>query len=161
MLECLLRAGLGCFSWTFVKHAFHGWVVHRSQLRTLSKREHLAHHAHSGYFTALGLKLKMIFTGHAMVLTLAIICVDLPLALVFTLSFGLLYLLCECVHYSNLLDSPAILYGVWARKHHFLHHFEDAQSIYGVTTPCLGSGLERTGNLKKLVYLNVSKCVGC
>jgi sterol desaturase/sphingolipid hydroxylase (fatty acid hydroxylase superfamily) len=56
-------------------------------------------------------------------------------AIVFTLSFGVSYLVYEYVHYLNHVEPPKTLYGRWARKHHFLHHFEDAKSNHGVTSP--------------------------
>ena len=135
MNEYLALILWGAFAWTFVEYALHNWVFHRLRVTSVGKREHLAHHAKKGYFTEWSLKLKMVFVGHSAVYLFSFLCLDAWRASVFTLSFGVSYFAYEYVHYCNHMYAPKTIYGRWARKHHFAHHFEDSRANHGVTTP--------------------------
>ena len=131
----LLICILGAVSWTFIEYALHHWVFHRMRLQTVGKREHLTHHAQSNYFTAFWLKFKMAALGQSLVFILVYACCDIWTAVYFSSGFIFGYLIYERVHYLNHVAPPKTWYGRWARKHHFLHHFKDAKSNHGVTTP--------------------------
>ena len=53
--------------WSFVEYALHHWVFHRMKFQTIGRREHLTHHARSGYFTRFPLKVKVAGLGHSLV----------------------------------------------------------------------------------------------
>ena len=132
ILICLFCAAM---AWSFTEYALHHWVFHRFKLSSIGNREHLRHHAKSGYFTGFGLKLKMACLGGAITFSIVWLCIESIIAMYFTSSFGMFYVIYERIHYLNHMAPPTSRYGRWARKHHFGHHFEDARFNHGVTSP--------------------------
>ena len=50
-LGLLGAAAAGAFVWTFLEYVLHDWYGHRQAGRNEFSREHLSHHADTGYFT--------------------------------------------------------------------------------------------------------------
>ena len=135
MLKLTLCFLTAVFAWTFFEYAMHHWVFHKLKRQTMGKREHMQHHARSGYFTPLSLKARLALLGGSLVFGLAWLITDLETASYFTVFFGLSYCFYERIHYLTHAQAPRNWYGRWARKHHFAHHFHDARTNHGVTSP--------------------------
>ncbi len=123
----------GAFGWTFTEYALHAWHGHRARGRNEFSRQHLKHHAQSGYFAPLDLKLRMAIPIGLATLALAIWVG--PLAIAAWAGFFGAYTFYEVLHYRLHVATPIGAYGRWARRHHFFHHFGDARTNHGVTTP--------------------------
>ena len=97
------------------------------------KREHLTHHARD-YFTSLGTKVRMASPAAVVLVTLSLVFAPLPGA-AFTLGFLGAYIGYEVCHRRLHTHPPRGPWGRLLRRHHFFHHFGDARTNHGVTSP--------------------------
>lgn len=135
LLVPVVLALAGALGWTLCEYLLHNFHGHRARGKNAFSREHLTHHARSGYFTPLPIKLRTavpVLLGFGVATTaLAGLRHGLPLALGFV-GGAVFY---EILHYRLHVAAPIGAYGRWARRHHFFHHFGDARLNHGVTTP--------------------------
>ena len=125
----------GVFAWTFIEYGMHNWNGHMMKGRTEFSREHLAHHAQKDYFATIGEKIR----GAAPISLGIFLFGGVVLGWLYgsLFSAGVLagYIFYDRVHHQAHVLAPRNAYERWVRKHHFSHHFCDAKSNHGVTTP--------------------------
>jgi sterol desaturase/sphingolipid hydroxylase (fatty acid hydroxylase superfamily) len=126
---------LGVFGWSFAEYAIHNWVGHLGRGRNEFSREHLKHHARGHYFASAR---KKATAATPAILGMAIITglvLGWSRGLAFTAGFAAAYVAYEVLHRRLHTHAPWGLYGRWARRHHFHHHFMDPRRNHGVTSP--------------------------
>lgn len=125
----------GVFSWTFLEYVIHRFLGHRKKGNNPITSEHHRHHREGGYFAPLWKKFVLA----------AIVVSALTLLMggfsgwlngvLFASGLVGMYLVYEVFHKLLHIWAPLTLYGRWARKHHFYHHFKSPSKNHGVTTP--------------------------
>ena len=125
----------GLFAWTFIEYAMHHWNGHLSKGKLAFSREHLAHHQKFDYVSPLKTQLRVALPIISVLLGVSYLIVGLGLALTFTLSVGVAYQAYGWLHNRCHDSAPRTAFGRWARRHHFYHHFKDASTNHGVTSP--------------------------
>lgn len=126
MKMILLHFVIGAFSWSLFEYFLHRFVGHSKKKLGMFSQEHRTHHRVKDYFAPA--KAKVIF---------AIIIFSVFFALgagAFGAGWVLGYSFYEWLHWDLHVSAPRSAYGLWARKHHFAHHFQHPKSNYGVST---------------------------
>lgn len=125
---------LGALGWTLAEYVLHRFDGHGMKGRTAFSREHLAHHKDPSYFAPWALKWMLavpVVGGLSLVLVPLLGVVGITAAVGFTAG----WLGYEWLHRRLHTHGPLNGYGAWARRHHFHHHFNDARTNHGVTSP--------------------------
>jgi sterol desaturase/sphingolipid hydroxylase (fatty acid hydroxylase superfamily) len=128
---------VGALSFTFVEYVLHRWGGHGS-LRGVwghSVKKHLEHHATPTYFPRTHQKLGAVLVLLPCVALGLVLGWAAGVAMFVGLAGGLgLY---EFVHMNmhNRLTPPRTPYGWWVSRLHLHHHFEDAHTNHGITSP--------------------------
>jgi dihydroceramide fatty acyl 2-hydroxylase len=128
---------IGIVSFTFVEYVLHRWGGHAS-VRGIwghSVRKHLEHHTTPTYFPRTHQKLGAVLC--------VLPCVGFGVALGWAAGLGMFIglagglALYEYVHMSmhNRLTPPRTAYGRWVSQLHLHHHFVDATTNHGITSP--------------------------
>lgn len=125
---------LGLVAWTLLEYALHRFAGHAKGLSKHVRKEHLAHHAKPDYFTGTAKKLSLAVPVLS-VLALAAIPLAGGAGAAFVLGVASGWTFYERLHRATHVSGPRSRYGAWARRHHLHHHFEDAHTNHGVTTP--------------------------
>lgn len=128
---------IGVLTFTFVEYVLHRWGGHASSRGVWghSVRKHLEHHTTPTYFPRTHQKL-----GAVLVL---LPCLALGFAFGWTAGVGMFVGLAgglglyEYVHMNmhNRLTPPRTRYGRWVAQLHLHHHFVDATTNHGITSP--------------------------
>ena len=125
---------VGLVVWTLLEYVLHRFAGHSRMVGKHVRKEHLAHHAKPDYFTGLVKKLLLAVPVLGGLAALAV-----PLAgwagaaMVLGVAAGWTFY--EKLHRATHVRGPRNRYGAWARRHHLHHHFEDAHTNHGVTSP--------------------------
>ena len=125
----IATAACGVLTWTLLEYLIHRWMGHdRRFRRSPFGVEHVRHHIEGNYFAPTWKKLVAAAIAAAL-----LVAVGLPGAYV----AGLIacYGAYEWLHRREHTHPGVGPYGRWARRHHFHHHFVDARTNHGVTTP--------------------------
>ncbi|MBW2258241.1 MAG: sterol desaturase family protein [Deltaproteobacteria bacterium] len=134
-MTLLLSLAAGVFSWTFAEYAIHNWVGHKTRGRTEFSREHLAHHRDTRYFSP---NAKKVTAAVPVIVPMGIVSVFAAgwvHGLAFTLAFAATYVAYEVLHRRTHTHAPVGPHARWARRHHLHHHYRNANSNHGVTSP--------------------------
>lgn len=124
----------GAFLWTFIEYALHRFGGHQKRFGRQVMREHLGHHATPDYFTPAPKKLVLAVPVIGTLAALGFLALGpAGLALAVGTAFGWTFY--ERLHRLTHVRGPRNRYGEWARRHHLHHHFQNAKSNHGVTTP--------------------------
>lgn len=125
--------------WTVLEYGLHRFIFHwnpcNTTLRKLVFQLHLAHHADPR--NPKKIPVWLIFTIPVSTMILSILyawttSLFSAVGIMVGLWTGFLYY--EWVHYNVHVNCQT--YGIgWHRKQHFLHHFLDQRTCYGVTSP--------------------------
>lgn len=134
MLIYLTALAAGILSWSFAEYALHCWIGHHGRGKNLFSREHLRHHGQKDYFSPVT---KKALAAVPAISALAIGAGALlgPVGVVYALSFGLGYVLYECLHLRLHSHPPQNTLGRFLRRYHFYHHFHNPWKNQGVTSP--------------------------
>ncbi len=131
-----LSVFLGMLTWSLLEYCIHRWLGHDSRFRpNLFAKEHVRHHIEGNYF-APGWKkgiAALVMLGTAAVPAVWI--AGMAIGLAFSAGLVGFYLAYEILHRREHTHAGIGLYGRWARRHHFYHHFVDARFNHGVTSP--------------------------
>ncbi len=130
-----LAALAGALSWTLLEYLIHRWLGHDRRFRPNPfATEHVRHHVEGDYFAPTWKKLSL---ATALAAVLAFPVARALGAAGFAYLAGLfgLYAAYEILHRREHTHAGWGAYGRWARRHHFHHHFVDARTNHGVTSP--------------------------
>lgn len=132
-----VAAGLcGALTWTFLEYVIHRWMGHdRRFRRTPFGQEHTRHHAEGGYFAPTWKKVIVAATTTAVLLIPAVALAGRLVGASYVAGLMLFYGAYEVLHRREHTHPGIGPYGRWARRHHFHHHFVDARTNHGVTSP--------------------------
>ncbi|MBI1944087.1 MAG: sterol desaturase family protein [Deltaproteobacteria bacterium] len=131
-----LAALAGVLLWSLAEYLLHRFLGHDH--RTLPNpfaAEHTRHHAEGDYFAPTWKKALVALAAVPPTGAVAALVVDVPLGLVFALSFAATYLGYEWLHRRLHTHRGVGPWGRWLRRHHFHHHFVDPHTNHGVTSP--------------------------
>ncbi len=134
MLSIAIAFLLGGIGWTFTEYTLHRWGAHEGANKLEFRVEHLAHHARTSYFAPTS---KKVWAATRAVVPMAAIgwfAVGWP-GVSFALGYVLVYGFYELVHRRIHTHPPRGPYSRLVRKHHLAHHFVNARSNHGVTSP--------------------------
>lgn len=119
---------LGIATWPAMEYTLHRFLGHQWKVKTLFRKEHQTHHAVKDFFAPAYYKaIAAIAVIGAMVLFRA--------PIIYAFSFTAMYLFYEWTHYSFHRYPPKTKWGAKMRKHHFAHHYMNANKNFGVTLP--------------------------
>jgi len=132
-LVSLAAFAAGWLLYTLVEYAVHRWGGH-SAFWTRGHRAHLVHHTNPRYFPGTHQQTAILFfpVGAGAYLLFGGVAAA---ALVVGGAFG--WGLFEYVHRGlhNRQRAPRTAYGRWVCLHHLHHHFCDARTNHGITSP--------------------------
>lgn len=135
VIGALVGVAAGAFTWFFFEYVLHRWAFHEMRGRGFASREHLDHHATSGWsFDPMILLawLGVVLSGGGWAALVA-----WPLGPVVGGAFGAGwvagYFFYEWHHRAAHLRAPRNRWEVWLRIHHFQHHFGHPMLNHGVT----------------------------
>lgn len=134
-MSAIATAVLGAFTWTLLEYAIHRGLGHGKRKKNPFAVEHIRHHIEGNYFAATWKKVVIASLVGLVACVPAIAVGGTMHGIAFVaglIAFYGLYELCHRLEHTHAGWSP---YGRWARKHHFRHHFVDARTNFGVTTP--------------------------
>lgn len=130
----IVAALIGAGAWTLAEYAIHNGVGHKLRRETQFKREHMAHHRDPRYFASTGTKAVAAVKVLAP-MTALVVWVTGRNGAAFVAGFTAAYLAYEVVHRRVHTHPPRGPLGRWARRHHLYHHYRDANTNHGVTSP--------------------------
>lgn len=126
---------IGVLMWTFLEYVIHRFLGHQKKENNPVTAEHHRHHREGGYFAPLWKKLVLaVIVVSALTLLIGTFFGWLNGAL-FSVGLVGMYLAYEVFHKLLHIWAPLTLYGRWARRHHFYHHFKSPAKNHGVTSP--------------------------
>jgi sterol desaturase/sphingolipid hydroxylase (fatty acid hydroxylase superfamily) len=132
----LAAAGCGVLSWTLLEYLIHRWMGHdRRFRRSPFGVEHVRHHIEGNYFAPTWKKLIAAAVASALLCGPAIALLSVRLGVAYVAGLIAFYGVYEWLHRREHTHPGVGPYGRWARRHHFHHHFVDARTNHGVTTP--------------------------
>lgn len=139
LLSATLLFFAGVLAWTLTEYVLHRFAFHYHPTTDWGKSLHFIFHGVHHDYPRDSKRLVMAPA------------VSLPLAIIFYAGFHALlgpanvspffagfifgYLCYDMIHYAThhfSLKSPV---GLWLRQHHMLHHYQDEEKRYGVSTP--------------------------
>jgi sterol desaturase/sphingolipid hydroxylase (fatty acid hydroxylase superfamily) len=133
MLFALL---LGVLTWTLLEYVIHRFLGHEPKLRPNPfATEHLRHHSEGDFFAPTWKKLLAALVFTALLAGPAVWLAGVSLGLSYVAGLMGFYGVYEVLHRREHTHAGINAYGRWARRHHFAHHYSDARSNHGVTTP--------------------------
>jgi sterol desaturase/sphingolipid hydroxylase (fatty acid hydroxylase superfamily) len=138
MIGTAIGAGLlGILTWSLLEYAFHRWAAHgRGVWRsTPFGEEHTRHHVEGNYFAPTLRKVIAAVVIMAIVAPIAVAITTPVAGCSFASMLVLTYVAYEVLHRRLHTHAGGGAYGRWARHHHFYHHFVDARTNHGVTSP--------------------------
>ncbi len=136
LLPTTLAILLGVTTWTLLEYLLHRWLGHERQFRgNLFGLEHQRHHFEGDYFAPAHKKIPVAAAAGVLLSLPAIRLVGVPLGLGYVGGLLAAYAVYELLHRRYHTHAGFGPYGRWARRHHFHHHFVDARSNHGVTSP--------------------------
>jgi sterol desaturase/sphingolipid hydroxylase (fatty acid hydroxylase superfamily) len=131
-----LAALLGAFTWTLLEYVIHRFLGHEPKLRPNPfATEHIRHHSEGDYFAPTWKKLLAAALVTALLSGPAVWLAGAAIGLSYLAGLMFFYGVYEVLHRREHTHPGFGAYGRWARKHHFAHHYADARSNHGVTTP--------------------------
>ncbi len=130
----LAAALLGVLTWTLLEYLIHRLLGHHPRTRPNPfASEHVRHHAEGDYFAPTW---KKLLAAVALTALLAVPMSRLGApGLAYLLGLMGFYGLYEVLHRRAHTHAGVGAYGRWVRTNHFAHHYSDARSNHGVTTP--------------------------
>jgi sterol desaturase/sphingolipid hydroxylase (fatty acid hydroxylase superfamily) len=135
-MKTMLVVLAGAFTWTFLEYVIHRWLGHDRRFRgNPFGVEHVRHHVEGNYFAPSYKKLIAAMLAAVVIAIPAILAMGTPLGLAFVAGLIGFYGVYEIMHRLEHVHGGFGPYGRWARKHHFVHHFVDAKTNHGVTSP--------------------------
>lgn len=132
----LLASLLGAIAWTFLEYVIHRWLGHDARMRPNPfAAEHVRHHSEGNYFAPSWKKAlsAVLFAGALIGPSIALTGVLAGSSFVAGL-IGM-YVAYEVLHRREHSHPGRGSYTRFLRRHHFHHHFANARSNHGVTTP--------------------------
>jgi sterol desaturase/sphingolipid hydroxylase (fatty acid hydroxylase superfamily) len=126
---------MGALAWTLLEYVLHRFAGHEARGRNHFSREHLRHHGTPDYFSPLWQKLLSAIVAVPVAGGTWALLAGIGPGIVFGLAFGAMYAVYEWLHKRLHTHAPRGVYGRWARRHHFHHHFGDSEQNHGVTSP--------------------------
>ncbi len=130
---------LGVLVWTFTEYVLHRFAFHYHPTSRWGKSLHFIFHGVHHDFPRDSKRLVMAPV------------VSIPLAIIFYAGFYLMlgpaqvapffagfifgYLSYDMIHYATHHFSIKGRLGLWLKHHHMLHHYQDEEKRYGVSTP--------------------------
>jgi sterol desaturase/sphingolipid hydroxylase (fatty acid hydroxylase superfamily) len=134
MIATTFAAGLlGMLTWSLLEYVIHRWIGHGRGL--WRSKEHTRHHAEGNYFAPALQKGFLALLFMAFVSPIAVTMTGPITGYTFASSLVITYIAYEIVHRRLHTHAGIGAYGRWARHHHFHHHFVDARTNHGVTSP--------------------------
>ena len=132
----IAAALLGAFTWTFLEYVIHRFLGHFPRLRKNPFGvEHVRHHIEGNYFAPSWKKLGIGVLFSALLCVPAIAIAGRSVGVAFVAGLMGFYGVYEVLHRLEHVRAGASAYGRWARRHHFHHHFMNARTNHGVTSP--------------------------
>ncbi len=135
----LLLCLAGMFAWTLTEYILHRFAFHYQPTSNWGKSLHFIFHGVHHDYPRDSKRLVMAPV------------VSIPLAIVFYAGFQQLlgevyvapffagfifgYLCYDMIHYATHHFSIKSRFGLWLKHHHMLHHYQDEDKRYGVSTP--------------------------
>jgi len=137
MITTIGAVVLGLLTWSLCEYVIHRWMAHgRGVWRsTPFNKEHTQHHAEGNYFAPAIRKAFAALLFMAIVAPIAVGITNPISGFTFASSLVFAYVAYEVFHRRLHTHASASRYGRWARRHHFHHHFVDARTNHGVTSP--------------------------
>ncbi len=127
---------LGSLTWTFLEYVIHRWLGHDRRLRpNMFADEHIRHHSQGNYFAPTYKKILAALGALAIVFGPAYLVAGPVVGAAYALGVVAFYGCYEVLHRREHTHAGVPLYGRWARRHHFYHHFVDPKMNHGVTSP--------------------------
>jgi len=131
----IAAALLGVFTWTFLEYVIHRFLGHFPRLRENPFGvEHVRHHIEGSYFAPSWKKLVIGVTFSAILCVPAIAIAGRASGIAYVAGLMGFYGVYELLHLEHV-HAGVSAYGRWARRHHFHHHFMNARTNHGVTSP--------------------------
>jgi sterol desaturase/sphingolipid hydroxylase (fatty acid hydroxylase superfamily) len=132
----LLALFLGALTWSFLEDLIHRFLGHVPALRPNPfASEHIRHHSEGDYFAPTWKKMLAAAIFTALLIVPVTMLVGTGLGLAYLAGLMGFYATYEVLHRREHTHAGVNAYGRWARKHHFAHHYSDARSNHGVTSP--------------------------
>jgi sterol desaturase/sphingolipid hydroxylase (fatty acid hydroxylase superfamily) len=132
----IVAAACGVLTWTLLEYLIHRWMGHdRRFRRSPFGVEHVRHHAEGNYFAPTWKKVAIASVVAPVLCGPAIAIAGLAPGIAYVAGLVCFYGLYEWLHRREHTHAPIGPYGRWARRHHLHHHFVDARTNHGVTTP--------------------------
>jgi len=132
----LATALLGALGWTLAEYLIHRFQGHGKRPQTSAfGKEHLQHHARVDYFAPLGKKIALSVPPLALLTGASVFVLGWQLGLTFSGGFAFTYAAYEWLHLRLHTHGPRSAWGMFLRRHHFFHHYSDARTNHGVTSP--------------------------
>jgi sterol desaturase/sphingolipid hydroxylase (fatty acid hydroxylase superfamily) len=129
-------AALGVLTWTLLEYLIHRWMGHdRRFRRTPFGIEHVRHHIDGDYFAPTWKKLIVAALVAGALIGPAIAVAGTSAGTAYVTGLVAFYGIYEWLHRREHTHAGIGAYGRWARRHHLHHHFVDARTNHGVTTP--------------------------
>lgn len=125
---------LGALSWTVTEYLLHRFRGHGGNASSAFAKEHLKHHARVDYFAPVSKKAAMAAPPLLFVGTASVLLGGWAAGMAFTGGFAKAYIGYELLHRRLHTHGPSGRWGLFLRRHHFAHHFEDARMNHGVTS---------------------------
>ncbi len=138
MHPLLIAAGsfvTGGLGWTLTEYVMHRWGAHEGRNGLRFQTEHLAHHSIPGYFAPTIHKVQAAVASVSAIGVVGSLAVGPLRGIAFALGFVAVYATYEWIHRRIHTHAPRGPLSAYLRKHHFAHHFVDASSNHGVTSP--------------------------
>jgi sterol desaturase/sphingolipid hydroxylase (fatty acid hydroxylase superfamily) len=134
MLILALAFALGGLGWSLTEYFLHRFGAHEGPNKLEFRKEHLAHHARANYFAPTS---KKIVGAGKVVVPMGVVAALIAgwAGVAFALGFTAMYTGYEVLHRRIHTHPPTGPYSRLVRKHHYVHHFMDAKSNHGVTSP--------------------------
>lgn len=130
-----LTSGLLAFS--FVEYALHRWGGHGSRKGVLAHavQKHLHHHSQPTYFPGTHQRIGVAMAGVICAIVWPLAGPGAAIGLALGVVGGLFWF--EYVHRSmhNRTKPPRTPYGRWVAQLHLHHHFVNAKTNHGITSP--------------------------
>jgi len=132
----VIAIACGILTWSLLEYLIHRFMGHdRRFRRTPFGVEHLRHHIEGDYFAPTWKKLISAVVVTALLYVPATRIAGVVPGLAYLAGLMGFYAMYEWFHRREHTHPGIGRYGPWARRHHFRHHFVDARTNFGVTSP--------------------------
>jgi sterol desaturase/sphingolipid hydroxylase (fatty acid hydroxylase superfamily) len=134
-IHLAIAAVSGALTWTLLEYTIHRWLGHDRRFRPNPfASEHVRHHVEGGYFAPTWKKLGVASMVGVVLGGAGHLVLGAP-GVAFVAGLLAMYGAYEILHRLEHVHAGIGPYGRWARHHHFHHHFVDARTNHGVTSP--------------------------